>query len=180
MQKVLYTEEQRFKQWWLWLILVVAAIVSTVPIIYGIYSLEVLEKPWGNKPANAEVLMIILFFDIIVMGGIILMIYKMRLILEIRSDGIYFRYPPLSGKWKYIKMEDIERFEVIAYNPVFEYGGWGIKGSSRNKAFNVSGNTGLRLYLKNGKKVLIGTQQKRAIEYVMEKMMKGKNSNKNG
>ena len=35
----------------------------------------------------------------------------------------------------------------------------------------VSGKIGLQLYLKNGAKLLIGTQKKQAIEYAMEKLM---------
>jgi hypothetical protein len=66
---------------------------------------------------------------------------------------------------------EIESFEVRTYRPVTEYGGWGIKGSSRNKAYNISGNVGLQLKLKNGRRVLFGTQESQAVEYAMRKMM---------
>ncbi len=46
--------------------------------------------------------------------------------------------------------------------------GWGKSGS----AFNVKGNIGLQLYLKNGKKVLFGTQRPDALKRAMDKMMK--------
>jgi hypothetical protein len=37
----------------------------------------------------------------------------------------------------------------------------------------VSGNIGLELVLKTGRKVLFGTQKSQAIKYAMEKMMNG-------
>ena len=37
------------------------------------------------------------------------------------------------------------------------------------KAYNVTGNIGLKLFLKNGKIILLGTQRAQAISYAMEK-----------
>lgn len=99
------------------------------------------------------------------------MFFKMRLTTEIKSDGIYFRYPPLIQKMQRIIKDDIERFEIINYKPVAEYGGWGIKSRPGKKAYTVSGNIALQIYLKNGRKILIGTQGKQAVEFVMKKLM---------
>lgn len=139
--------------------------------MFGIYSQEILGEPWGNNPAETGTLYLILFFELILMGGIILLIYKMRLKVEIKSDGFWFSFPPLAGKRRCIKKEEIAGFEVHTYHPVSEYGGWGIRGSRKNKAYNISGNVGVQLVLKNGRKVLFGTQESQAIEYAMKKMM---------
>ncbi len=171
MEKVIFSEEQRFTQRWLWLLIIGATLITVVPTIVGIYSQEILKKPWGNNPAETGILFIILFFELIIMGGIILLIYKIRLKVEIKTDSLWFSFPPLARKWRCIKKEEINRFEVRKYRPVGEYGGWGIKGSNRNKAYNISGNVGLQLYLKNGRRVLFGTQEGQAIEYAMKKMM---------
>jgi hypothetical protein len=170
-EKVLFSEEQRFTQKWLWLLIIGATLISIVPTLMGIYFQEVLEKPWGNNPADTLVLVLILFFELFLMGGIILLFIYMRLKVEIRTDGLWYCFPPLARKWKCIKKEEIAGFEVRNYRPVSEYGGWGIKGNSRNKAYNVSGTTGLQLHLKNGRKVLFGTLENRAIEFAMKKMM---------
>lgn len=171
MEKVLFFEEQRFTQRWIWILITGATLISVIPTIYGIFTQEISGKPWGNKPAETSVLILILFAEIVIMGGIILLFLKMRLKVEIKPDGLRFSYPPLLRKTQLIKREEIDRFEVRTYKPVFEYGGWGMKGTTRNKAYNVAGNSGLQLYLKNGKKVLFGTQQNQAIEYAMKKMM---------
>jgi len=171
MEKVLFSEEQLFTQKWLWLLLIGATLVSIVPTVFGIYSQEILKVPWGNNPAEKGVLYLILLFELVIMGGIILLIYKIRLKVEIKTDSLRFSFPPLARKWRCIKKEEIDRFEVRKYRPFGEYGGWGIKGNNKNKAYNISGNVGLQLHLKNGRKILFGTQEGQAIEYAMKKMM---------
>lgn len=56
-------------------------------------------------------------------------------------------------------MSEIAHFEARTYSPLREYGGWGIRGFGSNRAYNVSGNHGVELVLKDGRKVLIGSQR---------------------
>ncbi len=172
MGKIFFHEVQRYTQRWLWLLLITTTLLATLPFAYGIYSQEVLGIPWGNNPGSTGLLVFVLLLDSAIMSVLLVLFIKMQLIVEIRNDGIWFRYPPLLYKWKMIAKEEIDRFEIRVYNPVFEFGGWGIKGSSRNKSFTVSGKTGLQLYLKNGKKVLFGTQKNQSIIYAMDILMK--------
>ena len=92
--------------------------------------------------------------------------------VEVRNDGIYYRYPPFILKPRtYLKVE-INAYKIRKYKPIMEYSGWGIRhgwGKS-GSAFNVKGNIGLQLYLKNGKKVLFGTQRPDALKRAMDKM----------
>ncbi len=179
MEKVLFKEEQRFTQWWLWLIIISSALISTVPFMIGIYTQEVLGKPWGNNPGSTGLLVFVLVLDLVVMLGIIWMFLKMSLQVEVKENVIYFRFPPLIFKWKQIRREEIESFELRSYRPVSEYGGWGIKGTMKNRAYNVSGNTGIQFKLKDGRRILFGTQKSQAFKYALEKMMNGERLKKN-
>jgi hypothetical protein len=49
--------------------------------------------------------------------------------------------------------------EPRTYSPVLEFGGWGIRVGGGGMAYNVSGNEGVQLVLKSGRRVLIGTRQ---------------------
>lgn len=44
------------------------------------------------------------------------------------------------------------------YSPLGEYGDWGIRRGRGGRAYNVKGNRGVRLVLRTGKKVLIGSR----------------------
>ena len=52
MEKVLFKEEQRFTQWWLWLIMAITLLSVLIPFAYGMHSQEVLDKPFGENPMS--------------------------------------------------------------------------------------------------------------------------------
>ncbi len=80
------------------------------------------------------------------------------------SDGLYIKFFPFHLKFKRIAFDEIAKFYTRTYRPIMEYGGWGIRYGfawplNANKAYNMSGNKGVQLELKNGKCLLIGTQK---------------------
>ncbi len=160
MEKVLFKEEQRFTQWWMWLLLGCAFLIPMLFIL--------LELVNSDDKAEAFFLLFIITSVGLVFGWFLM---RMKLNVEITQEEIRFRFAPVLSKWRNIKREDINRFEVRTYRAIAEYGGWGIKGSRKNKAYNVRGNIGLQLYLNDGKKLLLGTQKKQAINFAMRKLM---------
>jgi hypothetical protein len=171
MNKVLFKETQQFRQWW-WIILILGITIPVIVLsIYSLYQQTVKGIPVGGSPAPNGVLIAQLFFMIILLW----FFFSMKLEVWIDQDGIHYRFFPLIYKNKILSRDEIQRYEIRKYNAILEYGGWGTKGSffsRKGKAFNVSGNIGLQLYLTNGKKVLFGTQRSQAIIYAMDEMMK--------
>ncbi|WP_247235674.1 hypothetical protein [Telluribacter sp. SYSU D00476] len=81
-----------------------------------------------------------------------------KLETQMNTEGISYRFAPLS-KTHTIEWDEVEKAYVREFKPLREYGGWGIRYSfSRGKAYFMKGNKGIQLELKNGKKVLLGTQ----------------------
>lgn len=174
MAKTLYKEEQKFGQPWIWLIWVPLTAGSLIFFGFGLHKQLILGEPFGDKPMPDAGLLITGILTFLMMAGLTLLFYRMKLVTEIRTDGIYYRYPPMINKFRRIGKESIERIEVREYKPVKEYGGWGIKTGTRQygKAYNVKGKTGLQLYLKDGGKILFGTQRRAAIADAANKMMR--------
>ena len=77
---------------------------------------------------------------------------------EVRADGLYVRFLPLRRKHRF-GWQEIASAEARTYRPIREYGGWGIRWSTRGKAYNVHGDRGLQLVLADGRRVLIGSQR---------------------
>lgn len=172
MEKILFKEEQRFTQTWYWLLIAAAFLV---PMVFLIIQLITEVKIKSGEVAELKFSLVLLILIGSVLG---FLFWKMKLMVEITPLELRFKYPPFLPKWNHILKDEIDRFEVRKYKPITEYGGWGIKTRvrKRNIAYNVKGNIGLQLYLKNGRKILLGTQKKQAIEYAMGKMMQGENS----
>ena len=72
-------------------------------------------------------------------------------------------------KKKFFSWEEIEKISVREYSPLLEYGGWGYAEErvEEHIMYNVKGNIGLQLVLKNGKKILIGTQKAEELKQIL-------------
>lgn len=81
----------------------------------------------------------------------------------ITQQNIQLTYFPFIGKK--INISDIDTMKVINYGFV---GGWGIRfWTSYGTVYNVRGNKGLHIKLKNGKQLVIGTQKPQELEKVI-------------
>lgn len=98
-----------------------------------------------------------LLIALLPVGLIWLIAEKMRLITEVRNDGLYVRLIPFN--FRRIPFEDIASATVRRYRPILEYGGWGIRYGPKGMAYNASGDRGVQLVLHNGQHILIGSQQ---------------------
>lgn len=181
MERILFKEEQRFTQWWLWLILIGSLFSVLGPFLYGIYSQEVLNEQFGNNPMSTEGMIVTGISSLLFLGLIFVLFIRSRLKTKITTECLMVSFPPIIRKWKKFIPDKIVKFEVRTYRAIREYGGYGVKRRLKyGQSYTVSGKIGLQLYLENGKKLLIGTQKKQAIGYAMEKLMRNENSAKNG
>jgi hypothetical protein len=150
-----FYEEQRFTQRWiqivlavLWVGLTTAAIVATAT------------KKTGPIPAIlsiAPITALILYFRIL------------KLQVRIDTDSINYRFSPMHLKYRTIKRSDIEKMDVITYDPMQDYGGWGIRFGSKGKAYTAKGNHGLYIQLFTGKNILIGTSKPEELQRFLSK-----------
>lgn len=165
MPQINFFEKQYFRQWWLFLIILPAPMVMAAVIFQQI----VRGSPVGQNPAPDLALILISVF--VLLSSIL--IFFIRLDTQINETGIHFRLFPFHIKMKHYHWNDISEIYVRKYNPIGEYGGWGIKGSKKfGKAYNVNGNMGLQIILKNGSKILLGTNKPVELEKVIESVKK--------
>lgn len=169
----LFTETQKFDQPWIRILLVMITFPLLTLFGIGIYKQIFCGVPFGSKPAPDAVLIILAVFVFTLVVGINLLFLKLRLIVKITEEGLSYRFPPLIRRNRIIRREEIEEYAIRQYKPVSEYGGWGIRqgGSKTGDAYNVKGNTGLQLKLRNGKKILFGTGRSDALLAAMDRMI---------
>jgi hypothetical protein len=90
-----------------------------------------------------------------------------NLTTQIRSDGIYVRFPPLQPLFTEFYWTDISDVYVRNYNALSEYFGYGIRISHMGTGYIVAGNTGIQIIFKNGNKVLITTQKPSEVNKIL-------------
>lgn len=174
MSKLIFKEEQNFRSSiFVWLITIPLFMVLTVIVVAGAAN----HKQNASGSALEEIIIPIVLL-ILVECGLLFLFLKSRLEVSIWSDGIRYRYPILINKEKFIPKDEIASTEVAKYNPIGEFGGWGWRTGivSRKKAYNVSGNKGLRVSLKNGKQILFGTLKENELRSAVNRMMNPDNN----
>lgn len=180
MEKLIYREEQSFRQsFTIWILLAVFVLVLGI-IGYGFYQQLYLSKPFGDNPESDTRLIWSGIITFVVMNAVFLFMMSARLMTEIWSDGIRYKFPPLVLKTRHIPLSEIKSAEVEKYKPIFEFGGWGWRKRllSRKTAFNVSGNIGIRVTRNNGSQVLFGTREQDEMKRAVSRMMQGAGTNK--
>ncbi|MEZ0007558.1 hypothetical protein ABH942_002940 [Flavobacterium sp. 28YEA47A] len=162
--EILFTERQRFKQWWLWLIL----LGINGLFLVGVFKQVVSGQQFGDKPMSDIGLLITAGLTIL----LTILFVNFRLDTLIKKDGIYVRFFPFHLKFRYYAWEKLTKSFVRQYSPIAEYGGWGLRYGflGKGKAFNVSGDKGLQLEFIDNKKLLIGTNKPDELTEVLERI----------
>lgn len=152
-KEILFTESQRFRQWWLWLIL----LGVNGLFFFLIYQQIVEGQAMGNSPMSDTGLLIV--------GALLLLMLalfaSLRLDTVIKKDGIHVRFFPFHLGFKHHAWDTLHRAYIREYSAIWEYGGWGLRIGlyKRGAAYIVAGSMGLQLEFTSGKKLLIGTHQ---------------------
>jgi hypothetical protein len=152
-----FIEVQRFNQRWIWILLIGASGTAVCLFGYGIIKQLVFGQPWGDRPMSDLALAIVGPGIMLFVIGMTYLFYAMKLITEVRSDGLFVRFFPLSQR--IIPYETITSCVSRTYSPIKEYGGWGIRWGRSGRAYNVSGNQGVQLELSDKNPLLIGSQR---------------------
>jgi hypothetical protein len=146
-----FCETQRFRQWWIWLIVLGVAAFAW----YGFIQQVLLGQLFGTNPApDWAVWLIWLAFGI----GFPAFFYSIRLIVAVGTDHLLIQYIPFFSRS--IPFQEIERFEARTYRPIREYGGWGLRwAGTQKRAYNVSGNQGVEVFLRDDHQIMLGSQR---------------------
>ena len=152
-EQVIFREVQRPRQIWVWILIFGIATLMW----YGFIQQIILDTPFGDKPASNGVLIVLwLFFGI---AFPVLMLGALKLIVEVREEGLYVRFVPFHVQYKQYLFKNIRHYECITYSPLKRFGGWGIRFNLKGeKAYNMNGKKGIELQLKHNT-VVIGTQK---------------------
>lgn len=166
--EILFIERQKFKQCWLWLIL----LGVNGLFLFGVFKQVIAGQQFGNKPMSDTGLLIVTGLAIL----LTLLFKNLRLDTQIKRNGIYVRFFPFHLKFKHYAWDTLTKSYVRQYSAITEYGGWGLRLGlfGKGKAYNVSGNIGLQLEFSNNKKLLIGTNKPDELTETLNKIRQRK------
>lgn len=148
-------EEQLFRSHWTGRLMLGGALVMAGVLGTSFYQLRCAAPAEQRMPP--WFIWILMGLMVVVNIALFYLSWRGGLVTEILPDGIAVQFNGLT-KRHYYPWEEIAEIEARRYHPIREYGGWGIRGLGKNRAYNVSGNEGLQLTFTNGKRLLLGSQ----------------------
>jgi len=150
MNDISFQEQQQFRQKWTYLIYIFLIGLLGLFVYAGVQQI-VFGKSFGNKPAPGFILII----ATLVILTMLLLFYFIKLETRVNKDGIFYKWIPFSRQYKKISWENIRGIEIINYGFV----GYGWRLTPGGTVHNIAGNKGLKLTLKTGRKIILGTQK---------------------
>jgi len=165
---LIFLEMQKFS---LWLQLVVVFSMTLFAVIDCFALQQMLSR---QNPSEILSIILLIICKIFLQIGIAIFFFIVKLETEVRSDGLCIRYFPLHIRYRKFTKEDLSDYYTRTYRPILEYGGWGIRYGfgKKGRAYNVSGNKGVQLIFKNGKRLLIGSQKSDELAEAIQSIMK--------
>ena len=90
----------------------------------------------------------------------------------INDTGFYYQYFPFQFRERVIPVEEINSFEAVTYDPVKDYGGFGIRYWKGGRAFTTSGDKGVKINFGNDQTILFGTQKPEELRSALESIFR--------
>jgi len=97
-----------------------------------------------------------------------LLLYFIKLEWKFTESEFRYRFFPFIIKEKIIQYSDIQSMSVMKINPIFEFGGWGLRRGKLGKAYTTDGNLILHIELKSGNKINLTIKNKEEVERAIQ------------
>lgn len=155
MQKteIIYQEKSSMKLW--------AFIL--IPILSVVVLLDVLINNSPKFTQNPEAQ-----WTIIIPILVFLLLFFIKLEWEFTESDFRYRFFPFIIKERIILYSDIQTMSVMKINPLFEFGGWGLRSGKLGKAYTTDGNLIIHIELKSGQKLNFTVKNKVEVERVIQ------------
>ena len=155
MQKteIIYQEKSSMKLW--------AFIL--IPILSVVVLLDVLinNSPKFTQDPEAQ-------WTIIIPILVFLLLFFIKLEWEFTESDFRYRFVPFIIKERIIQYSDIQNMSVMKINPLFEFGGWGLRRGKLGKAYTTDGNLIIHIELKSGQKLNFTVKNNVEVERVIQ------------
>lgn len=86
------------------------------------------------------------------------------LTVRLRRSGILVHLGRVPLIRRHVPYADIRTVTSVRYRPIAEFGGWGIRGTKRRRAWSARGDEAVALDLGEGRQLLIGSDEPRRLE----------------
>jgi hypothetical protein len=105
------------------------------------------------------------FFVETLLGGLTVLVQETEILLHLGSVSLIRRK---------VQYSEIVSLESVRYQPIREFGGWGVRGWGQRKAWSARGNQAVALTLEGERLLLIGSDHPRRLEERIRRVAGGR------
>jgi hypothetical protein len=148
--QAVFHEEQSLRLMRLRLLVAIPPVSMLLLVIWQV----VLGHPWGKQPiSNAGVIGWTVFLWLVYFR-----LVTVRLVTDVRPGELSVA---MRGLWRErrIPLSEVKSAKSVTYDPVRDYGGYGIRTTRRGTAYIAGGNRGVRVELVKGGALLVGSER---------------------
>ena len=155
---------------WVWVLIWGACLLAAGTMAHGAYQHAITGVPFGDSPMST--LGLSLVAGGVMLFPILMTAMFMRLDVEVRADHLLVSFGLVHLVRKRILYADMESVRPVTYSAIREFGGWGVRWRGRRTAWTIRGNEAVRITLRSGKEVYVGSQFPQRLAGRMEVAMR--------
>ncbi len=156
MSNQVFNEKQSYKGSWIMYLILLTEIPTLILMLALFFTTE-------DKQEMGIALAVVLT----VLALSISLILSISLETRIDQFGIQYKYYPFIRNWRKIPKKEIRNVQVISFNPILDFGGYGLKRNRSTKLYNILGDEGLLIDTDEKRKILIGTRERKKLEFFL-------------
>jgi len=145
-----YEEVQTMNQVWIWVLMGIETLAILLPMVILKVTLLVI--------APVALMMLLT----------LIMLGSMKLKTRIDEEGVHYQMNLFHWHKRPIPWSEIDQIYVRQYSPMREYGGWGMRYGRNGRAITMHGKYGIQIVKKDGKRILIGTEQPESVTRILQ------------
>lgn len=109
-----------------------------------------------------------ILFALAILALVLVLFAAAKLVIDVDDKAIHASFHYL---WptQHIALDDVARAHATRYDPVLEYGGWGVRLGPRGWAFNTGGREGVLVETKSGARIMLGSHHAKELEAAIAK-----------
>lgn len=163
-----YSETQRFRQAWVWVVFVLLLLLNVFNFWYKPSNIELYKSLYPDSflAKFDELLFYIKVVGVILAAGYILLFGLFTLRTTVNEAGVSYQFFPMQFNlvkkgWGEIEKAYVRQYRRAKGGPVKYF-------VNDGRTYSIAGIMGLQLVFKNGDRVLVGTQQPQALKATLQ------------
>ncbi len=103
----------------------------------------------------------------------VVIIFLLHMTTEVTPSDLRVWFGWIPTYRRFVPIESVRSVDVVSYRPIADYGFWGIRsGRDGERALIARGNRGVRIELKDGSKLLIGSQRPELLAEAIDRSLR--------